>query len=265
MEEEKVISFSADQREVVDRRSKDIFFAIKQLNDWVQDGTLTEEMRDTLPNLAKSHLDAIGKMIGYTGEETDRLKDMTKQMNQYLHDRIKELESMVNKQNSILTVKQQLKSIEDALRRWWDDKGFHYISDISFTGNGCLEVKFGFMLDNLSLGFSSTPHSDKEALKNKKQNLKDQGYVFARSKHEKEKDLIDCDSNRKLLIELVHSVFPTAKITSFRNHLYMEKGEDENNFIIRDFEVYIYDFEEIERLVDSLREEGDSGEGKQTT
>lgn len=35
MNEEKKVILNADQKEVVERRSKDAFFAIQQLNEWV--------------------------------------------------------------------------------------------------------------------------------------------------------------------------------------------------------------------------------------
>lgn len=248
MEEEKVVTLNEDQKEVVLRRSKDAYFAIKQLNDWVQSDSLSEEMRETLLSLTKSYLTEIQKTVGYTGEEPDHIKEMTKQLNQNLHDRITELEAMVNNQNSLLSVKQQLKSIDDKLNKWWDDEGFNYIKDISFSSGGNIKVNFGFMLENLSLRYSDTPHSDKEALKDKIQDFVDKGFIFAKTDRGNEKNLIDCDKNKELLIQMIRDTFPSAKVISFTNHLFMEKGPDKDKHILRYFEVYIYDYSDIENL-----------------
>jgi len=249
MEDEKIVVLNADQKEVVLRRSKDAFFSIKQLNDWVQSDSLSEEMKEALPSLATSYLSDIKKAIGFTGEESDRMKEMTRQLNQSLHNRIAELEKMVDSNNSILSVKQQLHSIDRKINKWWDEKGFNYIQDITFTGGGNIKVVFGIMLDSLSLNYSDTPDTDKNTAKDKVQGFVDDGFMFVQYKHGREKDLIDCDHNRKLLLNLIKSAFPSAKVASFRNHRVMQSGEDKGKFSIRDFEVYIYDYEDIENLV----------------
>jgi hypothetical protein len=248
MEESNMVTLNDDQKEVIKRRSNDAFFAIKQLNDWVQSNSLTVEMRETLPSLITHHLTDIKKTVGFTGEEPDHIKEMTRQMNQNLHNRIAELEKMVDSKNSILSVKQQLHSIDRKINKWWDEKGFNYIQDITFTGGGNIKVVFGIMLDSLSLNYSDTPDTDKNEAKAKVQGFVDNGFMFVKYKHGREKDLIDCDHNRELLLNLIKSAFPSANITSFRNHRIMQHGEDKGKFLIRDFEVYIYDYEDIENL-----------------
>lgn len=206
-------------------------------------------MRETLPGLITTHLLEIKKIVGFTGEEPDHIKEMTRQLNLYKENRIKELEQMVDNQNSLLTVKQQLKSIDTKINKWWDEEGFNYINGITFTGGGNIKVVFGFMLENHSLNFSSTPHSDKESLKEKVQRFVGQGFIFAKNERGNDKDLIDCDKNRELLIQMIAPAFPSAKVISFRNHLYMQNGPDKNKLILRDFEVHIYDYADIENLV----------------
>jgi hypothetical protein len=243
-----IIVLNKDQKEVVDRRSKDAFFAITQLNDWVQSDSLSEEMREMLLCLATSYLSDIKKEVGFTGEEPDHIKEMTRQLNQNLHDRIQELEHMVNSQNSILTVKQQLKSIDEKINLWWDEEGFNYVQDITFTGGGNIKVIFGFMLDNVALRYSTTPHSDKEVLNDKIQKFVDQGFILAKKNYGNEKDLIDCEQNRNLLIQMIKTAFPSARILSFKNRIYMTDGPDKDKYVLRDLEVNIYDYADIENL-----------------
>lgn len=248
MQEEKKVVLNADQKEVVQRRCKDLFFAVKQLDEWVQSDSLTEEMRETLPSLATHHLDDIKKTVGCTGEEPDHLKEMTKSLNKAREEHIAELEKMVINQNSLLVVKQQLKAIGEKINKWWDEKGFNYIRDITFSENGNLVINFGFMLDSLSLRYSDTPDSDKKAAKEKVQGFIDKGYIFCKSQHSNDKDLIDCDDNRKLINELIKSTFPSAKICKWENHIYMENGPDKDKYHLRSFEVYIYDYQDIVNL-----------------
>lgn len=248
MEKEKVIVLNEDQKEVVLGRSKDAYFAIKQLNEWIQSDSLSEEMRETLPSLISHHLTDIKKAIGFTGEEPDRFKEMTKALNKAREDRISELEKMVESQNSILVVKQQLKSIGDKINKWWDDQGFNYIKEISFSENGNIKVILGFMLDSLSLRYSDTPASDKKSAKEKIHGFINQGYLFAKSESETDKELIDCDHNRELLTKLIAKSFPSAVVYRWENHRYMEKGPDKDKFYIRYAEAYIYDYSDIENL-----------------
>ncbi|WP_121616658.1 hypothetical protein [Virgibacillus halodenitrificans] len=248
MLEEKKIVLNADEKEVVERRSKDLFFAVKKLNDWVQSDSLTEEMRETLPTLVNRHLDDIKACVGFTGEEPDHLKQMTKSLNKAREEQIAELEKIVESKNSILTVKQQLKEITDKINNWWDVKGFNYIKDITFLENGIIVVNFGFMLNSLSLRFSDTPNSDKKAAEEKFQRFIDNGYIFAKSESSCDRDLIDCKVNRNLLSALIKSSFPSAKITKWENHIYLNKGPDQDSFYLRSFKVYIYNYEDIVNL-----------------
>jgi|GEM_PF-2934168 len=248
MEEQKLVVLNTDQKEVVQRRAKDAFFALKQLADWVEGDQLSEEMRETLPNLIHMHLSDVKKAIGHTGEESDREKEMTRAITKNMQDRIKELEKMVENQTSILSVKQQLKAIGDKLNVWWDEKGFNYIKDIGFSSGGNIIITFGFMLESMSLRYSDTPDSDQRAALKKIQDFKDQGYVFIKNKDENDKELVDCEKNRELLIELITSTFPSAIITKWENHRYVYKCPDQGKFYLRSFEVIIYDYSDIEEF-----------------
>lgn len=248
MEEKKGLTFTEDQKEVVARRSKDIHFAINQLNEWVGSNSLTEEMKETLPRLAEQHLDDIKKTIGVSAGELDRLKEMTRSLNKAREERMKELEGMVENQNSILIVKQQLQSIGEKITKWWNKEGFGYVKEITFSPGGHIIVKFGFMLRNLSLRYSDTPNSDRKKMGDKIKNFIDEGYIFAKGEDTSEKDLIDCDANRLLLTRLVKSIFPSAEINSWENLRYMEKGPDSDKHFLRLFTVYINDYEDIEKM-----------------
>ncbi|MNO02897.1 hypothetical protein D3C81_2234370 [compost metagenome] len=71
--------------------------------------------------------------------------------------------------------------------------------------------------------------------------MQEEGWNIGFDKHGNEPHLIDDDSNRTKLIELIESRFPSAKIVRTRNHYSDRRGHYE----FRDIEVYIYDLHDI--------------------
>ena len=207
---------------------------------------MNDEMKETLPSLIQSHLNDIEKAVGYTGLPSEKDKEMTLSVNKYLQEQVKELQAIVDNTDDFLPIKGNLTLIAKKIDKWWDEKGFNFISELTFSKNGNINITFGFMLDSFSSNYSETPDTEERLAKEKFENLKKDGFIFIKEKNGSENKLIDCDENRVLLKNLIHTVFPTAKIVSVRNRLHNSHTED--ILFVRDMEVIVYNYEEIKNL-----------------
>lgn len=214
----------------------------------MKNDSLTVEMKETLPSLVDSYMNNVKESIGFTGEESERETEMKESIGQHYQNQVKELQQALANQNSIAGISANAKLAFEKIDKWWDIEGFDYIHEKSITANGNVELELGFMIDSLTSRYSKTPVSDKEMLKTKVQYLTEKGFQFTPKKRGYGLDVIDNDNNRKLLIEMVKQAFPTAKIFTFSNYLRRTNNEKEDYFILRGFEVMIYDLNEIEAL-----------------
>ncbi|MFK4316700.1 MULTISPECIES: hypothetical protein [unclassified Bacillus (in: firmicutes)] len=73
-----------------------------------------------------------------------------------------------------------------------------------------MDVKFAFSLTRLSRIFSKKPISDKKDEVDKIQQLYDRGFILM--KEDNELQLVDNDTNKKLLISLLEERFPSISI-----------------------------------------------------
>jgi len=247
MTEQKLV-LDADQKAVVEREIKSAYSALATLLDWVKNDNLTVEMKETLPSLVDSYMEGVKESIGFTGEESEREKEMKESIGQYYQNEVKELQQALANQNSIAGISANAKLAFEKIDKWWDIEGFDYIREKSITANGNVELELGFMIDSLTSRYSKTPVSDNEMLKTKVQYLTEKGFQFTPKKRGYGLDVIDNDNNRRLLIEMVKQVFPTAKIFQFNNYLRRTNNERDDHFILRGVEVMIYDLNEIEAL-----------------
>lgn len=242
------LAFNEDQKAVVEREIKSAYSAMATLLEWVKTDSLDEEMKETLPNLVESYMKNVKETIGFTGEESEREKEMTESIGQYYQKQIKDLEQALEKQQPISSISANVKLAFDKIDKWWGIEGFNYIREKRITDGGVARFELGFMLDSFTSRYSNTPVSDKEVLKTKVQYLKDKGFQFTPKKRGYGLDLIDNDNNRKLLEQLIKKAFPSANIWSFENHLRRTNKEKDDYFIIRSVEVTIFDLSDIESL-----------------
>ena len=98
------------------------------------------------------------------------------------------------------------------------------------------------MLDSSRI-LSKTPVSDKEKQYNHVQHLRDKGFEFADKAKDRiyRKHLIDNEKNRKLLIDMLQSRFPSLEIHSFDNRLCRDTGD----FLIWHIDAAIYNLSDI--------------------
>ncbi|WP_049827411.1 hypothetical protein [Paenibacillus maysiensis] len=236
---EKNIVLNPDEKAVALKSTKDLFFAVKQLHDWINTDSLSQEMAGILPSLIESHFTDVAKVLDYSSKLTKEKEERHQEIRK-ANARIHVLEKQLGEQKPIDGLAEQLEYLSRVISDWWNEHGFHHVSDASFTRSGIYAAKFSFMLEYLST-FSKTPETDKKNHKQRLQELIEEGWDIIFEDGRRSPKLIDNDNNRSMLVELIKTRFPSAKIVKTRNWL----THDEDAFTFRDIEVYIYNLQDI--------------------
>ncbi|MNW46374.1 hypothetical protein D3C74_236660 [compost metagenome] len=239
MENEAKVIFNPDQKAVALKTLKDMFFAAKQLHDWINEDKLTQEMAGILPHLIEGHFSDISKQLNYESVLTKEKEERHQRIRE-ANGRIRELERQLGEGKPIDGLKEQLQFLASTVSNWWNEYGFHHVSDVMFTEYGLYKARFCFMLDHLYT-FSETPETDKRNRKQRIQELIEEGWDIFFEEGGRSPKLEDNDNNRSRLSKLIQSRFPSAKIVRTRNWC----TDDEEVFVYRDIEVYIYDLHDI--------------------
>ncbi|MEX3623738.1 hypothetical protein [Viridibacillus arvi] len=247
MAEQKLV-LDADKKAVVEREIKSAYGALATLLEWVRNDSLTVEMKESLPNLVDLYLRNVKESIGFTGEESEREKEIKESIGQYYQKEIKELQQALANQNSIAGISATTKLAFEKIDKWWGIEGFDYIRKKSITEGGLIKLELGFMIDSLTSRYSKTPVSDKELLKTKVQYLEEKGFQFTPKKRGYRLDVIDNDNNRKLLQQIIKEAFPSSRIWKFENHMRRTNDEKDDYFVIRSVEITIVELSDIDRL-----------------
>ncbi|MEC2973537.1 hypothetical protein P9X77_13480 [Bacillus cereus] len=217
--QETLVVLNEDQKVVTLKRLKDLYFTAQQMHEWLSKDKLTEEMKGTLISLSESHISVIAKETNY---ESDLARERERRSNDLRNAnlRIRELEEKMADMKPIDGLSEQLKALTNKIKGWWREIGFNHISEMTFTEYGGLDVKFAFSLTRLSRIFSKKPISDKKDEVDRIQQLRDRGFVLI--KEDNELQLVDNDTNKKLLISLLEERFPSISIdrieTCFRKN-----------------------------------------------
>lgn len=239
MNQEKIIVLNADQKATFLKTTKDMFFAVKQLHEWVQDDSLTEDMAGILPNLIEGHFCDIAKQLDFQSVLTKEKEERHKQIRE-ANRRIHDLERQLGEMKALDGLPHQLKHLANTVSDWWDKYGFHHVSDEYFTEYGFYKARFCFMLDYIST-CSETPVTDEENKRNRLQKLSEEGYDIVYGRNGRSPKLLDNDNNRTRIVELIKGRFPSAVVYKIDNHFDRSGGY----FTIRDMEVYIYELSDI--------------------
>lgn len=243
------MTYTPDQKAVVRRELESAFGSMATLLDWLENDKLTTDMRESLPNLIDMAMNQVKSTIGHTGEENERVKEMTESIGAMYQRQINDLQTALREQGSIGSLAANTKMLFGKIDKWWDIEGFNYSSEKSIGEYGCVNIKLGFMLNSFTSRYSTTPVSDTENLKTKTEYLREQGFEFTPSLRDYDLDLIDNDTNRKLLDQLIKRAFPSAKIWSVENRLRRTQTEDDECLIIRSLDVTIQDIADVENLI----------------
>jgi hypothetical protein len=243
IQKDKMVVLNEDDKAVSMKELSDLFFAAKQMHDWIKEDALTEEMKDTLFSLIESHTAHAAKTLGYdsnAAREIDKRFTDIRKANQTIH----ELEKKLADNSPVSGLKELLYAMHSALYKWWGLQGFNLVTDDEFGGYG-YKGRFCLSLHHISF-MSRKPVTDKLEKKNRLEQMIEEGYELV--EEDKEYTLLDTPVNRAKITAIVKSKFPSMDIFKWNNWCLHKK----EGFQLRDFEAYIRDLSDLKALMDEM-------------
>lgn len=247
MENNKTIILNEDDKEVCLKALKEINSQLGFMYELIQENTLSEDMRDTLSGLFEYRMADIAKKTGYDSLSAKVLEEKHKAIRE-ANNKIHELEKKLGSEDLTDKIEAQIKYLTNLVDKWWDIEGFNYIREMNFRKYGMLEIELGFSFNDFSSRYSDKPITSKEKHKSWIEEVKERGFKIVTRKGDGAM-LIDCDDNRKMLIDMIKNRFPSAEILQFENYNVSRKNGSEF-FEIRGLKILIRDIREIKNLED---------------
>ncbi|MCU5282345.1 hypothetical protein OCA22_28760 [Bacillus cereus] len=204
-----LVVLNEDDKAIALKGLKDLCFSAHQMHEWLSQNKLTEEAKGLFISLSERCITDVAKATNYESNlAKERERRSTDLRNANL--RIRELEQQMANMKPIDGLKEQLCLLANTIKNWWRELGFNHITAISFTDYGGLEIKFAFSLNQRSILFRRKTVSDKKDAVDKIQVLRNKGFIFMNESNELQ--LVDNDTNKKLLISLLEERFPSIQI-----------------------------------------------------
>lgn len=240
-------ALSADQRSVLIRELTKDLSATKTLLDMVakeSEGPLDLSFAHTLMRSKEFCMEGACKALGVTLDTVEEQRVRNLKLRQ-ANLRIHELEQRLGQQGSLEQLTAMLRVLGDKLDAWWDTDGFGYISDFEVSKHGGVKAKFSCSLFGSmmgAVGMSENPVSEKEAHARWLASLRERGLELMDSRRRGEPALLDNDNNRKIILSMIQSRIPSARVTSTEN--YFENGQA----TLRSITVFIAELEDVAAL-----------------
>lgn len=237
------IILNEDEKEIFDKHIQLMQRELSAFHYFYNKNMLDKDMNANLIGLLDNHLSKIRKATKYDGP-SETMKDFNDGMIKRLNLKVEELEKQIESNHDIPKVKQQLVWISKVIRAWWDYEGYYFIKDLQFDSSGNINLKFGFNIQNsVMIDFADNPATMRKNIQDKIKSLKEEGIVFI--PNDEDKDLVDCDINRKYFIRLIKDNLPSVIIKQIHNHL---NYHNQDYFTLNYIEVIIKDFNDIVEL-----------------
>lgn len=240
MTDEKEIKLDPDNQAVLLRTIREMQMAWQTLGKaFESDGEVSEDLARNILSVTEYNTSDIGKKLGIKTETEEMITQRHANL-RAANLRVRDLEAQLGASVTPTAVQTSLGVLEERIHDWWKLKGFGHVSEESFGRYGCKVKLSCHLFGDFSLIQSETPISDKERWALWIEHIKSQGFLLGEDS--REPLLIDCDHNRKVLIDLISHDLPSSKVISFGNHSY--KG----GFKLQDVNIYIYKLEDILEL-----------------
>lgn len=240
MSDDKEIKLTPDNQAVLLRTIREMQMAWQTFGKALDsEGEVNEGLARSILSVTEYNISDIGKKLGIKTETEEMIAQRHANL-RIANMRVRELEAQLGASVTPTAVQTGLGVLEERIHDWWKLKGFGHVSEESFGRFGCKVKLSCHLFGDFSLVQSETPISDKERWVLWLEHLKSQGFLL--SEDTREPELIDCDHNRKTLIDLISLDLPSSKVISFGNH--STKG----GFKLQDVNIYIYKLEDILEL-----------------
>lgn len=97
----------------------------------LENGNLTEGMKENILSLTDHHINEFLTKMGYEGILAEKMKKRTKEIRS-LHDENRELRRQLGEKVSNEDVRERLKIMASSFGNWWTEYGFGHVSDFYF-------------------------------------------------------------------------------------------------------------------------------------
>lgn len=235
-----ILQLSPDAQVVAMRNVGTLVEAAHHLHEQIKTGQLTEEMRGTLLGLCEFSLVDVCKVLGYKADLAAELEQRHGEI-RAANIRIRELEQQLGSSRSTDGLKELVQRLRENVCRWWKQDGFGQVHDFSLGGYGACKVELSCMLFGPDDRHGDTPVTARQRYA---EWLAALPYDLYQDPREHEPDLLDTPRNRTLLVELITSRFPSARITAWRNRPANRQGND--SWELFQIDVYVHDHSDLE-------------------
>lgn len=243
MTTEEKLTLSADQQAVAAKKIRDINGAIGTILSLLkEEKPVDAELATNCVKVAEFNLADLCKALGVetfsAAEREKRYADL-----RAANIKIRDLEAQLGATLSPQATQHAIKNTADRLNMWWQTEGFGYVHELGFGAYGVCHGEFSCSLRGSSFLFDSdTPVTDRKTKAEWLASLRERGFKLAQDG--RDWVLVDCDSNRQALLDLVSTRIPSAKVFRFANF----SRDNEKGFALRHAEIYIYELAEIMAL-----------------
>lgn len=232
------VVLNPDQKAIALKAAKDLMHGASYVHEMVENDELCVEMRNNMCYLLDHYTKEICEPLGYASEAAQRIEEKHADI-RMLNGYIRELERQLGEAAPIDTVPRLLHNLKETIDNWWEEQGFGWIRDLNFGPYGTVHLKFSFSFDHI-FSMSKTPVTDKESKQDKRKGLEILGYIFIVD--ERDYRLVDCDTNRILLMNLLTKRFPSIDIYYWENR-HIRKS---NKFSLWGINAVIQDIKDLE-------------------
>jgi hypothetical protein len=233
------ITLTEDARAVALRKIRDLQQAVGTIASIIKEGAIDANLATNCVKVSEFYLTDLCKALGIETEGAVERQQRNVDL-RAANTRIARLEEQLGGEQSPDMTQAAVKNLYDRLNKWWNLDGFGHISDGVAFGPYGATVNFSCLLfGDFRLIDSDTPVSDKSRKEQWHESLRERGFIL--TEEDRDVSILDCDHNRKVLVELFQARLPSARILRFENTHKRQSTE----FTLRGVQVFITNIAEI--------------------
>jgi hypothetical protein len=147
-----------------------------------------------------------------------------------------------------------ISNISNALHDWWSKQGFVLVREEAYGPYG-MSAEFSLGLNTSAWSFTDSPVTERNEKLLKVEQMKAEGWDIREVKEESEPVLVDNDQNRRKVIDLFKTQFPSCIFHRIEN-LRLSRSSTDYNEMFRLWEVklFIKDYGELQRVYDQMKD-----------
>lgn len=224
-----LVKTTAEQEKNAEKLYRDIASSLSFMLESIKSGNLSEEMKECHLSLAEHYVKDFCDLFGYEGILKKKFEERHGEI-MALNVQNRELREQLGRKVSNEDLRERCKNIVEVVRKWWNIEGFGHMSEAWFDSYGRYHTKLS--------GYIFECHYDvREKRGTKAIKLANMGFVLDKEDGD---SVVDNDSNRKVLIDLLKNRFPSVEIRecqsiSYKNH----------PATMQDVEIVIFDMDDI--------------------